>query len=261
MPRFSFFIGALIFAQLGMIQPLALPGGFAPVARATAQEHCSVGVVVNDPRFLGTSGLGTLELDFIYPSPAIELPGSGADVSCEKLPDQAGDTMMFDDDDAGTLGVRFVSATGVPGLFTALFRCMTVSASQPQFGDFSITVGEALDPDGDPLGFLPNVVVDDIECGLSTTTTTTSTVTTSTSSTTSTTLEPPVAGCSDPFEPFGAVTAPDCLFILRAAVQLSTCPAECLCAPKGELPPASTDALLCLQHATGQDIALDCPCS
>jgi len=40
-----------------------------------------------------------------------------------------------------------------------------------------------------------------------------------------------------------------------------TCSPECICAPTGTLPTKATDALLCLSVATGQPLALNCPCN
>jgi hypothetical protein len=120
----------------------------------------------------------------------------------------------------------------------------------------------------------------DIGCGITTTTvpttsttlsttsstvpdtsTTSSTITTSTttSPTTSTTLLP-IDGCGAPVSGGVLPSASDCLFILGAAVGTKTCEAECLCAPKGTLPISASDALICLQAAVGESVALDCPC-
>jgi len=107
----------------------------------------------------------------------------------------------------------------------------------------------------------------DIGCGIATTTTlspVTTTVTnapTTTTSTTSTTL--PGDTCGQPVSQGTHGSTPrvtDCLFILRAALGLVTCTPECSCAPKGSLPIASTDALVCLRNAVGQDTPMTCPC-
>ena len=66
--------------------------------------------------------------------------------------------------------------------------------------------------------------------------------------------------CSQPVTAGDGPTATDCLFILKAAVQSETCDVECICAPKGSLPIAASDALVCLKHAVGQPVVLDCPC-
>jgi hypothetical protein len=91
----------------------------------------------------------------------------------------------------------------------------------------------------------------------SSTTTSTNTPTTTTSSTTTTIA---AAVCAQPLSSGPMPTASDCLFILNAAVGATACSPECICAPKGSLPPAATDALLCLNKATGIDVALNCPC-
>lgn len=67
-------------------------------------------------------------------------------------------------------------------------------------------------------------------------------------------------GCGQPLSVGPAPTATDCLFILNAAVGAAVCGAPCECAPKGTLPTSATDALLCLNAATGQPAALQCPC-
>ena len=66
--------------------------------------------------------------------------------------------------------------------------------------------------------------------------------------------------CSQPLSNGPAPTATDCLWILNAAVLLQTCTPQCICAPSGELPISATDALVCLQNAVGQPVALQCPC-
>ena len=66
--------------------------------------------------------------------------------------------------------------------------------------------------------------------------------------------------CSQPLSAGNHPTATDCLYVLRAAVGLTFCDPECVCAPKGSLPTSATDALLCLGAATGQSVAMTCPC-
>lgn len=66
--------------------------------------------------------------------------------------------------------------------------------------------------------------------------------------------------CSQPLSNGPAPVSTDCLFILNAAVSLATCTPACICAPSGDLPISATDALVCLQKAVGQGIALTCPC-
>jgi hypothetical protein len=102
--------------------------------------------------------------------------------------------------------------------------------------------------------------VDPIDIGcVGVVTTSSSTSTSSTASSTTTTL-PPTAACSQPVSSGPSPVATDCLFILRVATALETCSPECVCAPKGSLPPSATDSLICLQVATGQSTPLNCPC-
>jgi len=67
-------------------------------------------------------------------------------------------------------------------------------------------------------------------------------------------------GCAQPVSSGTLVTATDCLFILNVAVGVTSCKDPCECAPKGTLPTSATDALLCLNAATGQPTSLLCPC-
>jgi uncharacterized protein YkwD len=67
-------------------------------------------------------------------------------------------------------------------------------------------------------------------------------------------------GCGQPVSSGAFVTATDCLFILNVAVGAASCSNPCECAPKGTLPTSATDALLCLNAATGQPAVLQCPC-
>jgi hypothetical protein len=66
--------------------------------------------------------------------------------------------------------------------------------------------------------------------------------------------------CSQPASGGAKPAATDCLYILNVAVGLLTCTPECICAPKGDLPAAATDALVCLQVAVNQPVPLACPC-
>ena len=66
--------------------------------------------------------------------------------------------------------------------------------------------------------------------------------------------------CSQPISSGAGPAASDCLFILKTAVGSETCEPACICAPKGIFPTTSTDALLCLRKAVGQNVSLDCPC-
>lgn len=66
--------------------------------------------------------------------------------------------------------------------------------------------------------------------------------------------------CAQPVSTGAGPVASDCLFILGVAVGAKTCSPECVCAPTGSLPTKATDALLCLSAATGQPVALNCPC-
>ena len=66
--------------------------------------------------------------------------------------------------------------------------------------------------------------------------------------------------CSQPLSAGDRPIASDCLYILRAAVGSATCAPACICAPKGSLPTTASDALICLKVATGQNVALACPC-
>jgi hypothetical protein len=67
--------------------------------------------------------------------------------------------------------------------------------------------------------------------------------------------------CSQPSTNGPNPTATDCLYILQASVALVTCNPECICAPKGSLPVAATDALICIRYSVGQPVVLDCPCA
>jgi len=66
--------------------------------------------------------------------------------------------------------------------------------------------------------------------------------------------------CAQPVSTGSKPTASDCLFILQAAVGVTTCSPECACAPTGSLPITATDALLCLANAVGTSTSLSCPC-
>ncbi len=67
-------------------------------------------------------------------------------------------------------------------------------------------------------------------------------------------------GCSQPLSNGPSPTASDCLYILRAAVELEFPDPECFAAPTGTLPVKATDALVCLNAAVGLPVDLNCPC-
>ncbi|HET9061842.1 MAG TPA: thrombospondin type 3 repeat-containing protein [Candidatus Binatia bacterium] len=64
--------------------------------------------------------------------------------------------------------------------------------------------------------------------------------------------------CGDPAAEFGAVTATDAIYILRAAIGLGTC-GSCVCDVDDTGAITTTDALRTLQYAVGLDIPLQCP--
>lgn len=66
--------------------------------------------------------------------------------------------------------------------------------------------------------------------------------------------------CAQPLTDGPRMVATDCRHILQTAVGAAECSSECICAPKGTLPVTAVDALLCLQSAVGQAVALACPC-
>jgi hypothetical protein len=99
--------------------------------------------------------------------------------------------------------------------------------------------------------------VDPANVGCQAATTTVQPPTTTTVTSTTTTLPP---ACAQPLSSGPAPVATDCLYILRVVVGLAICDPACVCAPKGTLPVSATDALICLKKATGQAIALNCPC-
>jgi hypothetical protein len=74
------------------------------------------------------------------------------------------------------------------------------------------------------------------------------------------TVAQPLVRCAQPLSAGDNPVATDCLFILGAAVGTQTCSPQCVCAPTGSLPVKATDALMCLARATGQAVALNCPC-
>jgi hypothetical protein len=66
--------------------------------------------------------------------------------------------------------------------------------------------------------------------------------------------------CAQPLSSGAQPVATDCLYILAAAVGLQSCDPECICAPKGTLPIAATDALICLGASVGVGVGLQCAC-
>jgi hypothetical protein len=73
-----------------------------------------------------------------------------------------------------------------------------------------------------------------------------------------TTTLPAAAGCGDPADPAGEVTAGDALVVLRASVGSVSC-AACVCDVNGSGDVTAPDALAVLRAAVGQGVGLDCP--
>lgn len=72
-----------------------------------------------------------------------------------------------------------------------------------------------------------------------------------------------VAGLGDCSQPVSTGVTPkssDCLFILQVSVGTEVCEPACICDPTGAGGATSTDSLLCLKKAVGEEIELLCPC-
>jgi hypothetical protein len=75
-------------------------------------------------------------------------------------------------------------------------------------------------------------------------------------------LAPPRDRCGQPITTGNLPTVTDCLFILQAAVQLTTCAPQCVCDVDSNAAVTVADALRCLQVATQVPGAgFDCPCN
>ena len=66
--------------------------------------------------------------------------------------------------------------------------------------------------------------------------------------------------CGQPVTTGDEPKTTDCLFILRTAVGQTTCSPVCVCNTNGQAGITSSDALLCLRRAVGQDVTLSCNC-
>lgn len=64
--------------------------------------------------------------------------------------------------------------------------------------------------------------------------------------------------CSQPSTTGVSPTASDCVYILKAAIGLLPCE-FCVCDVNGSVSLSAADALLCLKHAVGQNVTLNCP--
>jgi hypothetical protein len=122
--------------------------------------------------------LGALQWDFDYGNASGFLLGQGAQVECDSLVE--GVISAFNDCDTVScpdfatkeevLDSGFISLDGFSGP-TNLSECTFVAQGvAPVAGDFTITVTEAAEPDLDPIVPLPDVVLFDIECDVTTTT-------------------------------------------------------------------------------------------
>jgi hypothetical protein len=68
--------------------------------------------------------------------------------------------------------------------------------------------------------------------------------------------------CAQPVSEGPAPVTTDCLYILKAAVNLEVCNPECVCQPSGggNGQVTATDALVCLNRVVGNPATLECPC-
>lgn len=64
--------------------------------------------------------------------------------------------------------------------------------------------------------------------------------------------------CGQPVSTDSGPNASDCSAVLKASVGSAVC-AECICDINGSASLTTTDALLCLKKAVGQNVALKCP--
>jgi hypothetical protein len=227
-------------------------GGFAGL-------DCTAAVVVRDLSLFGTPGIATLQANLEYPSATTELRGSGIDADCEAgaLVAQVGAISSVFDDDRGKALVRFEGARAIPEIQFVVTVCRFKSSEDLEIADFSIGSVTASYPDGSNAGSI-NVEIGDVTCVDAVTTTTTST-TTSTTSTTTTTRPTGPRACSD-FDGSGAVTASDCLGVLKTALDLDVCLPLCVCDPNDDGKILASDALMCLRAATSQEVDMLCNC-
>jgi hypothetical protein len=66
--------------------------------------------------------------------------------------------------------------------------------------------------------------------------------------------------CGQPFSTGDEPSTADCLFSLRAALELERCRPECICDTNGDEGVSATDALLCLRFVVGAEEELFCDC-
>ncbi len=68
--------------------------------------------------------------------------------------------------------------------------------------------------------------------------------------------------CAQPVSEGPSPVTTDCLYILKAAVNLEVCDPECICQPGGggNGQVSATDALVCLNRVVGNPVTLQCPC-
>jgi hypothetical protein len=90
--------------------------------------------------------LATLRFRVVYTGG--ELPGNGTAVSCELLEDGDGETADFEDDDDDTLEVDIDATDNPIAADTDIVTCDFFGATQPNAGNFTITVLHAEDEDG-----------------------------------------------------------------------------------------------------------------
>lgn len=64
--------------------------------------------------------------------------------------------------------------------------------------------------------------------------------------------------CAQPLSSGTGPNSSDCSFVLKASVGTMACE-PCVCDVNGNASLTSSDALLCLQRAVGQNVNLDCP--
>ncbi|MBI5506435.1 MAG: hypothetical protein HY899_16705, partial [Deltaproteobacteria bacterium] len=107
------------------------------------------------------SPLDSLSFEVAY-SGGGDFDGQGAAVECRRMSGAVGATSTFEDDDIQTLAVDLTAGDTAMDAVHEIVRCLFTAEAEPTTGNFTVTVSEALDEDGNEVKTQTQVLVTSI---------------------------------------------------------------------------------------------------
>ncbi len=107
------------------------------------------------------SPLDSLSFDVAYRGGG-DFDGQGTAVECRRMSGAVGATSTFEDDDIQTLAVDLTAGDTAMEAVREIVRCLFSAEAQPTTGNFTVTITEALDEDGNDVKTQTQVLVTSI---------------------------------------------------------------------------------------------------